>query len=430
MARTHVVKKGESTRSIASLHGISTEALLAANPDLPRALHKGTKVFLQLDQGQRLSIPSAVGDVNLGPSSVCKPGTVFVWVTPNEGVCVLDTSKMPPGTPAPQGPCNPGYVPAVRVTNEPTTNGQYTCISANYPGMPRPQQPANSQPQPGAPTPQPQPTVPGWPDPSGLIPQMPGLPAMPGVPQLADIFPALPQSPATFLPTGTGIDDKTGLPLPFTTPGTTPAGVPVMDPRLLQKGAIPSGTISPEGAYGFLPPPSPEPDCKAVWGPAAFSIVRDDGNVYCAICDDEKAVYSKMLGVCLPPGVNLDEVEKLAASGAKFCGVLESQITKGRMSVGFDPKGPAPLCDKVFPGSFPATDTDGCVYCRECDAGETYDAAKNACVKAGAKPETGDKTIAPAAPAGMSAGTKWAIGLGVLLVAGTAYHFATKKKGA
>lgn len=434
------VLPGESTRSIARKLGVSTSALVGANPGKKTVRHRGEHVFANLRSGELLGRPSALGrnysaerasstprllsartkdlftQAYQAGTMGCSPATTFVFLSANEGACVLDTSSWPAGTPIPQGPCGPGYVPGLLTAGP--RRGQYTCIAASWPGMPRPGSAPNAPP-PAVPSPPPV-TFPGWPDAAAVIA---GLP-VPALPPLGDVFPALPQiAPPPFVASGNGVDTTTGMPIPGTTPGSTPDGMPIYDPRLLGAGAVPSGTQSPEGAAGFLPAPSPPPTCSQVW-PGAFPVKGKDGFVYCAMCDGEGS-YSEKLGFCLPPGVSVQQTEALARYGAIPCGNYRQS------AVGFDPNAPLPACAEVIPGSIVYDGGDGCVYCGVCEDGMVYDPKERACVPAAApgQPEP-EKTSAPvpAPQAGVKTGTVVAIAVAAAAAAALLMHLSMKKK--
>lgn len=63
--KEHTVRAGESTSSIAALHGLSIEQLLNANPRKPRIVAyvggRPTHVFAALAEGERLSTDCGCG---------------------------------------------------------------------------------------------------------------------------------------------------------------------------------------------------------------------------------------------------------------------------------------------------------------------------------------------------------------------------------
>jgi LysM repeat protein len=56
---THRVRFGNTTSDIASMHGVSVEALVAANPQKQTRMAGGRRVFTKLFEGERVNIPSS-----------------------------------------------------------------------------------------------------------------------------------------------------------------------------------------------------------------------------------------------------------------------------------------------------------------------------------------------------------------------------------
>jgi len=297
--RAHHVKRGETTSQIAALHGVSNEDLVAANPHKRSREHAGRVVFAELREGEMLAVgvgedPAKSGALYYNQAAYeqqkqCGPGTVYVQLTPYEGGCALDTSTWPVGAPLPQGPCPTGHVP-MQMTSGPVA-GQYRCVNAQYPGMPRPGSAPNVPPTTPAPT-----TVPGWPPIDQIVAGLPGLPStLPQLPALDVAFPAIPQVPVVFAASGPGIDPASGLPLPGVIPATTPAGQAPIDPRYLANGAIPCGQYN-QGTPGFMPAPAPKPACE--WIEKGAFTIDIDGCTYCAVCDEPGWIYNPATKQC------------------------------------------------------------------------------------------------------------------------------------
>jgi hypothetical protein len=88
---TYRVRPGDSLSLIAARLGAAPDAILAANPDKPRALlPSGVAVFASLSTGEDLSLPGSLGIAVLPDQGSCRANGHMAMIPPNlilECVC-------------------------------------------------------------------------------------------------------------------------------------------------------------------------------------------------------------------------------------------------------------------------------------------------------------------------------------------------------
>lgn len=77
----HKILAGQSTSTIAALHGVDVEALVAANPGRPLVVAfvgaEKKRVFAALTEGEELNVPVGVAKRLMGPGE-CPDGQVWL----------------------------------------------------------------------------------------------------------------------------------------------------------------------------------------------------------------------------------------------------------------------------------------------------------------------------------------------------------------